>query len=139
MFESLDADNRDRSMQPIYVQLQGTEMNNKLNSFMDHVWDGFYSGQVRESRFPAVVYAPKGSVYNLTFTGSPAKKMRFELRSDSSYVGMTIRIAYPSAQARKIIKNGETVDMNQWDETLWPPGYGEVKQKYCGENRYIGV
>lgn len=139
MFESLDADNRDRSMQPIYVQMQGTEMNNKLNSYMDHVWDGFYSGQVRESRFPAVVYAPKGSVYNLTFTGSPAKKMRFELRSDSQYVGMTIRIAYPSAQARKIIKNGEDIDMNQWDESASPPGYGEVKQKFCGENRYIGV
>jgi hypothetical protein len=94
---------------------------------------------VRESRFPAVVYAPKGSVYNLTFTGSPAKKMRFELRSDSSYVGMTIRIAYPSAQARKIIKNDEAIDMNQWDETAYPPGYGEVKQRFCGENRYIGV
>jgi hypothetical protein len=44
LFESEDADNRDRSMQPIYVQLQGTDMNSKLNSFMDHVWDGFYSG-----------------------------------------------------------------------------------------------
>ena len=54
-------------------------MNNKLNSFMDHVWDGFYTGQLRDSRFPAVVYAPKGSVYDLEFTGSPAKKMRFEL------------------------------------------------------------
>lgn len=118
VFESLDADNRDRSMQPIYVQMQGTEMNSKLNSFMDHVWDGFYSGQVRESRFPAVVYAPKGSVYNLTFTGSPAKKMRFELRSDSDNVGMTVRIAYPSAQARKIMLDGETVDMNQWDESI---------------------
>jgi hypothetical protein len=90
LFESEDTDNRDRSMQPIYVQQivpdtkkNATDpgMNSKLNSFMDHVWDGFYSGQVRESRFPAVVYAPKGSVYNLTFSGSPAKKMRFELKS----------------------------------------------------------
>lgn len=74
LFESEDADARDRGMQPIYVQMQGTEMNSKLNAFMDHVWDGFYTGQVRESRFPAIVYAPKGSVYNLTYTGSPAKK-----------------------------------------------------------------
>lgn len=29
--------------------------------------------------------------------------------------------------------------MNQWDESAVPPGYGEVKQKFCGENRYIGV
>jgi hypothetical protein len=146
LFESEDADNRDRSMQPIYVQMQGTAqndtdpgMNSKLNSYMDHVWDGFYSGQVRESRFPAVVHAPAGAVYNLTFTGSPAKKMRFELKSEDSKAGLTIRIAYPSAESRKIIKNGQVVDMNQWDETLWPPQYGEIKQSFCGENRYIGV
>ena len=112
-------------------------MSNKLNAFMDHVWDGFYSGQVRESRFPAVVYAPKGSVYNITYSGSPAKSQRFELKSLDSKSGMTIRIAYPSAESRKIVKNGAVVEMNQWDESL--KNYGEVKQKFCGENRYIGV
>ena len=44
LFESEDDDKWDRSMQPIYVKKQGTEMENKLNSYMDHVWDGFYSG-----------------------------------------------------------------------------------------------
>jgi hypothetical protein len=48
LFESEDVDNRDRSMQPIYVQQiepdtkkNSTDlgMNSKLNSFMDHVWD----------------------------------------------------------------------------------------------------
>jgi hypothetical protein len=121
LFESEDADNRDRSMQPIYVQQITPDtkknssdlgMNSKLNSFMDHVWDGFYSGQVRESRFPAVVYAPKGSVYNITFSGSPAKKMRFELKSLDTRSGMTIRIAYPSAESRKVLKNGAVIDMN---------------------------
>jgi hypothetical protein len=43
-FESEDPDTLDRSMQPIYSRLQGTTMNNKVNSFMDHVWDGFYTG-----------------------------------------------------------------------------------------------
>jgi hypothetical protein len=94
---------------------------------MDHVWDGFYSGQVRESRFPAVVHAKKGSVYNLTFSGFFAKKLRFELKSLDKKAGMTIRIAYPSAESRKVLKNGAVVDMNQWDETLYPPMYGEVK------------
>jgi hypothetical protein len=61
----------------------------------------------------------------MTFQGgSPAKKMRFELRSDSDNVGMTVRIPYPSAQARKVIIDGEDIDMNQWDETI--RGYGEV-------------
>jgi len=44
MFESEDVDKFDRSMQPIYGRLKGTKMNNKVNSFMDHVWDGFYQG-----------------------------------------------------------------------------------------------
>jgi len=45
LFESEDPDRMDRSMQPIYVKKEGTGMENKLNSFMDHVWDGFYSSQ----------------------------------------------------------------------------------------------
>jgi hypothetical protein len=57
-FESEDSDTLDRSIQPIYSQLQGTGMNNMVNSFMDHVWDGFYTGQTRLSRFPIIMYAP---------------------------------------------------------------------------------
>jgi len=139
LFESEDSDKKDRGMQPVYVSLQGTEMNNKLNSYMDHVWDGFYSGQIRLSRFPALIYAEKGTEYNITFTGSPAKKFRFELKAHDRYAGTTVRIPYPSAESRKIIKNGQVVEMNQWDEKASPPGYGAVKQKFCGENRFIGV
>jgi hypothetical protein len=43
LFESLDGDSWDRSMQPIYVEREGTDMANKLNAFMDHQWDGFYT------------------------------------------------------------------------------------------------
>lgn len=75
-------------------------MNNKLNSFMDHVWDGFYTGQLRMSRFPAIVDLPRGSVYDLTYTGTPAKKQRFTVFSQSKSAGLTIRIAYPGAEAR---------------------------------------
>jgi hypothetical protein len=44
-FESLDPDKMDRSSQPIYVTLdvENGRMNNKLNAFMDHLWDGFYT------------------------------------------------------------------------------------------------
>ena len=73
LFESEDSDKYDRSMQPIYVKKQGTSINNKLNSYMDHVWDGFYTGQLRLSRFPAAVQADNG-VYDLVYTGTPAKK-----------------------------------------------------------------
>ena len=61
--------------------------------------------------------------------------MRFELRSDNPYAGMTVRIAYPSAMSRKIIKDDQTVEMNDWVEgpasygdTQFPNGmYGEVQ------------
>lgn len=60
MFESTDEDSWDRSMQPIYVRDHKADdgpytMSNRINSYMDHVWDGFYTGQVRMSRFPALV------------------------------------------------------------------------------------
>jgi len=120
-------------------------MNNKVNSFMDHVWDGFYQGQIRLSRFPIIVWAPprtyknkEGAVYDIVYTGTPAKKMKYYLRSQNSALAMTVRIAYPSAESRQILKNGKRVDMNAWNENL--RSYGPILgNKGCGENRYIGV
>ena len=100
LFESQDADNMDRSMQPIYVEKEGTKMSNKLNAFMDHGWDGFYTSQMRLQRFPSIIQGEKGDVYTLNFTGSPAKRMRFVLRSLNELTGMTIRIFYPSSESR---------------------------------------
>jgi len=73
-FESEDSDTLDRSIQPIYARLQGTGMNNMINSFMDHVWDGFYTGQTRLSRFPIITYSPPGAVYDIVYTGTPPKE-----------------------------------------------------------------
>lgn len=91
-------------------------MNNKVNSYMDHVWDGFYQGQIRLSRFPILVYAPTGAVYDIVYTGSPAKKMKYTLLSQDKTLGLTVRIAYPGAVSRQILLNGKRVDMNQWNE-----------------------
>lgn len=111
-------------------------MANKLNSMMDHVWDGFYTGQKRLSRFPGLIDGDQG-VYNLTFTGTPAKKMTYTFLSQNKSAGMTLRIAYPSAVSRSLVKDGKTVEYNQWNETLHM--YGPITQSFCGENRYIGV
>jgi hypothetical protein len=54
VFESLDADNEDRELQPVDITAS-TGYNNKLNSFMDHGWDGFYTSQKRLQRFPAMI------------------------------------------------------------------------------------
>ena len=46
----------DRSFIPLNITNPSIpNYNNKLNSFMDHVWDGFYTGQKRLSRFISVV------------------------------------------------------------------------------------
>merc|ERR1711998_644894 len=63
--------------------------------------------------------------------------MRYALKSQDTTLGLTVRIAYPSAESRQILINGERVDMNQWDEG--EKMYGSIKQDFCGENRYIGV
>jgi hypothetical protein len=112
-------------------------MENKLNAMMDHVWDGFYTGQKRMQRFPSIIEADRGSIYDLNFTGTPAKHMKFTLRSQSKTAGTTIRIAYPSAESRAVYVNGVMIQYNQWDESI--RNYGEIKQRFCGENRYIGV
>lgn len=50
---------------------------------------------------------------------------------------MIVRIAYPGAESRQILKDGKRVDMNAWDEA--EKQYGEIKRRFCGENRFLGV
>ena len=69
IFESLDADTSDRSVQPIEVYSEKSKFYTKLNSFMDHVWDGFYTGQLRLSRFPTQIET--GYAYVVKMSGTP--------------------------------------------------------------------
>jgi len=79
IFESLDIDKEDRDIQPIYViDENGNE--NKINSMMDHGWEGFYSSMKHLNRFPAMVQT--GTDYTIRMTGTPPKDMRFALRAD---------------------------------------------------------
>jgi len=64
---------------------------------MDHVWDGFYTGQVRLSRFPVIVQAKRGKTYDVVFTGTPAANLTWKLVAEEPDAGVMIRIAYPSA------------------------------------------
>jgi hypothetical protein len=52
LIDSLDEDTEDRSVQPVVIT-NSDGYRNVLNSFMDHTWDGFYTGQKRLSRFPS--------------------------------------------------------------------------------------
>lgn len=117
-------------------------MSNNLNAMMDHVWDGFYSGQKRLQRFPSLIQAEPGSVYNLNHTGTPAKKYRFAIKSlkaagQTTTTGSTIRIAYSGAESRAVYVNGVIIPANDWDDNT--KSQGAIQQTSCGENRYIGV
>jgi hypothetical protein len=137
-FQSEDEDWRDRSVQPVYLKQQGTEISNKINSQSDQVWDGFYAGQKRNSRFPGIIDAAKGNVYDIVYTGTPPKEQRFELYShpDAS-AAITVRIAYPDAAAYQLKVDGKTIEMNQWDDNL--QNYGPIVGSKCGENRFLAV
>jgi len=138
LFESEDLDKFDRSMQPIFVNDLAKGTKTKLNSFMDHNCDGFYTSQMRMSRFPGLVEASPGQVAALVFTGTPAKKMKFTLVAPlNNKAGVTVSIPYPGAESRSILKDGEIVEYNKWDDKA--RGYGPIKQEFCGENRFIGV
>lgn len=79
LFESLDSDTWDRSVQPVTIVKNEKDSTyaNFLNSAMDHIWDGFYTGQTRLTRFPVQVENDKD--YTVRFTGTPPGKMRFML------------------------------------------------------------
>lgn len=68
-FSSMDGDWEDRSVQPVYVSNDLTGASNTLNSMMDHMWDGFYTGQKHKSDFPSMIEA-KGN-WTVTMTGTP--------------------------------------------------------------------
>jgi len=46
---------------------------------MDHMWDGFYTGQKHKSMFAAQV--DTFSNYTIEYTSDPFKNMRYELRA----------------------------------------------------------
>ena len=51
--------------------------------------------------------------------------------------GIEVRIHFPSARSRNIVKDGKILEYNKWDEVA--KYYGPIKGTHCGENRYIGV
>lgn len=134
LFESLDGDTMDRSVQPIIITSEDTGYENTLNSYMDHIWDGFYTGQLRLSRFPSQIEVDQD--YLITMTGTPPNSMRYKLDADTG--GVKLKIYYPNAGAYNVYANGVYKDMTQWDVALGSPS-ALTKSKGCGENRYVGV
>ena len=131
-FESLDDDKFDRSIRPIFIRNDEIGFNNTLNSMMDHVWDGFYTGQIRASRFPGILSTDYD--FTLDISGTPPKKMRFKLEADQG--GVKIKIPYPVAGSVTVYADGEKQEYTPWNKEL---GRAEpLKNIKCGENRFVG-
>ena len=127
----------DRSVQPIYIQNFDHGFNNKLNSYMDHCWDGFYTCQKRRSRFPTLVYQG-WDFYNIEYTGTPPNNQDFRLFGKAGSPGFLVSIKYPNAGAYQIFdSNNKPVMHTDWDHSIktWAKPTG----KFCGEFRYEGV
>ena len=69
---------------------------------MDHVWDGFYSGQLRLSRFPAQIET-KGH-YTVQTRGTPPGSMRYTLHADRG--AFIVKFPYPNAGAYVVSVDG---------------------------------
>lgn len=133
-FKSLDADSYDRSVQPVTIKNEETGIENVLNSFMDHVWDGFYTGQVRESTFPGLIVT--GLDYEVQYTGTPFKNMIYTVRGGSG--GAKVRVQYFNAETYIVTDlAGNKIEGTEFDEELG--SQAELQKKGCGENRFLGI
>lgn len=141
LFESLDSDKWTRTITPITVSSYNITSTTSLNTFMDHVWDGFYTGELRLSRYPALVQTSSnnGAYYEVKYSGTPPSSQRFRLNADSGAI--TVKIQYAKAGAYVVNDaHGNTITANAWDNTLGLPGLIKGDNGgFCGENRYQGL
>jgi hypothetical protein len=95
VFESLDDDKLTRVVSPVQVLGMNISSRNVVNSYMDHIWDGFYPSLKRLSRFISVIQGGAGIWNEIVYTGSPPLSQKFSLRSLQAPTA--IRIRYPKA------------------------------------------
>jgi len=103
---------------------------------MDTCWDGAYTCQLREQRFPGFIDVARN--YTIEYTGTPPQKQKFSLYSDTITQGTLLTIPYPDAGAYKVYnEDGSLAIPTDWNQNTeqWAVPSGS----YCGENRYVGV
>lgn len=129
-----DIDWEDRNVAPVFVTNEDTGYSNKLNHQMDHMWDGFYTGQKHKQQYTAQIYT-RGN-YTVEYTSTPFKLMRYELRAARGQI--KLKIHYWNAGSYEVYANGKKMDPTPWDKEA---GRQSELTGYrgCGENRYVGV
>lgn len=134
MMLSLDIDQEDRSVTPIYIVNEETGYSNKLQHMMDHMWDGFYAGQKHKSQFSGLVQT--NIDYNITMSSTPPENMEVVLRAEEGK--MKIMIQYWNTLSLRVYADEKLIDPKPFDKDT---GASEVLSGYkgCGENRWIAV
>lgn len=129
-----DADWEDRNVAPVWLTNEETGYSNKLNHQMDHVWDGFYTGQLHKQQYTAQIQT-KGN-YTVEYTSTPFKLMRYEMRAETGII--KVKVHYWNAGSYEVYANGIMKDPMPFDKTL---GRQAELSGYrgCGENRYVAV
>lgn len=143
LIDSLDADRMDRSAQPVYIKndeycnKDETCFNNRLNAYMDNCWDGFYTCQQREQRFPTLV-DQDADYYEIEYTGTPPEKQEFVLHAATGTPGFIVKIKYSNANSYMVTDDkGNIQNPTPWSHSL--NNYAPISSYRCGENRYQGV
>lgn len=129
-----DEDWEDRSPTPIFVSDEVSGYTNKINHMMDHMWDGFYTGQKHKSQYTAMIQTNRD--YLIEYSGTPWKDQRFEMRAEKGQSMITIQ--YWNSISIRVYADEELIDPMPFDDELGVQapltGY-----KGCGENRWIAI
>ena len=125
IFDSLDKDKATRTFAPInvtsygksFISEMGTGFRNDIAQYIDQTWDGFYTGHVRLSRFPGIVYS--GQYYNITTRGTLPNELEFHLEVTQD-LNLPIIVA---------IRYMDPIAVNVYIENIMVPGIRWSKGK----------
>lgn len=129
-----DVDWEDRSPTPIYVNDEDSGFTNKINHMMDHMWDGFYTGQKHKSQYTSMIQTNRN--YTIEYSGTPWKNQRFEMRAEKGLSKITIQ--YWNSLTIRVYANEEFIEPQPFDDTI---GMQAPLSGYrgCGENRWVAL
>eukprot|EP01017_Pseudomicrothorax_dubius_P004699 TRINITY_DN11002_c0_g1_i2.p1 TRINITY_DN11002_c0_g1~~TRINITY_DN11002_c0_g1_i2.p1 ORF type:complete len:400 (+),score=114.16 TRINITY_DN11002_c0_g1_i2:101-1300(+) len=107
VFESLDVDKFKRILSPITLSTPNPGFTNKLNTFMDHVWNGFYTGLTRLSRFPSLILL--NQTVNISWSGTIPVKTQYVLQGVSTRDWVILRQRYTKPESIQVSVNGAII------------------------------
>ncbi len=79
---------------------------------MDHMWDGFYTGQKHKSQFSAMIETTGN--YTVEYTGTPFANMRYQMRSPNGKI--KVKVPYWNAGSYSIWVNEKKIPYTPWNK-----------------------